>query len=114
MVVCVVITEAKPVSNAYGFFLIGSGWLVIMLWGPVKKVISDQYEDNRAHRNHERRVELDLQEMQRRIELNIAQQKAGHDRTMELMQFRKQLLEMEAQENDAMVKAMISTIDNIK
>ena|ERR1035437_5282953 len=106
--------EGKQVSAPQWMTLVAAGWLLIGFWGGIKKVISDQYEDNRAHRNRRKQLDMDLHALQRRINIAIGEAKAGHDRTIDLMRFRQELLAMEAQENDAMVRAMISTLDSVK
>lgn len=114
LVVALTMIEGKGVSAAQGMSLIGAGWAVILFWGVIKKIVSDRYEDGRAHNNRRKQIDLELHAMERRINATISEQRAGHDRTMQLMQFRQQLLQMEAQENDAMVRAMISTLDSVK
>lgn len=114
LVVSLTMIEGRNVSAVQGLALIGAGWALIFFWGGIKKIISDQYEDGRAHRNHRKRLDMELTAMERRINAAIAEQRAGHDRSIELMKFRQELLKMEAQENDALVRAMISTLDSVK
>ncbi len=110
----VVITQVNQLSNQQALLMTGMGLLVIVFWGGIKKLVSDRYEDGRSHRNRRKQLEMELHAMERRIALTLNEQRAGHDRTMELMQFRQQLLAMESAENDAMVRAMISTLDSVK
>lgn len=114
MILSVAIIQSSGMGTNSGWFLVGAGLVLILFWGTIKKVISDQYEDGRMHRNRRKQIDLELHAMERRINAAITEQRAGHDRTMQLMQFRQQLLQMEAQENDAMIRAMVSTIDSIK
>lgn len=114
LIAAVVITQVNQLSNQQAFLMTGLGLLVIVFWSGIKKLVSDRYEDGRSHRNRRRQLELELQAMERRITLAMLEQRAGHDRSMELMQFRQQLLAMEAAENEAMVRAMIATLDSVK
>ena len=111
---CVAVAQGSGLSNAQGYTMMGIGIVCILFWGTIKKIVSDYYEDGRAHRNRKKQLDMELHAMERRINIAISEQRAGHNRTMELMQFRQQLLAMEAQENDAMVRAMISTLDSVK
>lgn len=114
LIAAVVITQVNQLSNQQALLMTGIGLLVIVFWSGIKKLVSDRYEDGRSHRNRRRQLELELQAMERRITLAMLEQRAGHDRSMELMQFRQQLLAMEAAENEAMVRAMIATLDSVK
>lgn len=114
LAISLALVEGKNVSGTEAMILVGAGWVVILFSGGIKKVISDWYEDGRSHRNRRKQLDMEMHALERRINATVAEQRAGHNRTMELMQFRQQLLNMEAQENDAMVRAMISTLDSVK